>query len=207
MKRQQGASLLLTLLMMICVMLIGVSASQMALEGEQAARAGRDRQVAFQAAEDALNDAERDVAGGAPGAGGPGDAGNGGANGNAAHRAMFGAAAEWGDGCAAPGQGLAARAAEGAAPVWQRIDLSGAEDTGRCSLEFGAMTGAGMPTGEGFLPFKRPRYIVERMQCHQPGEDASAGASPSYCYRVTVIGFGSKPETQAVLQSVYRRKD
>jgi len=186
MKRQRGASLLLTLLMMICVMLIGVSASQLALEGEQAARAGRDRQVAFQAAEDALNDAEKDVAAG---------------------RAGFGAAAEWGDGCTAPGRGLADRAAEGSAPVWERVDLTGAEDAGRCSLEFGAMTGAGMATGEGFLPFRRPRYVVERMQCHQAGEDASVGASPSYCYRVTVIGFGSKPETQAVLQSVYRRKD
>ena len=177
--------MLLTLLMMICVMLIGVSAAQMALEGEQAARAGRDRQTAFQAAEDALNDAEKDVAAG---------------------RAALGAA-EWSDGCSPPAPGLAARAAEGTVPVWERIDLTGAEDGGRCSLEFGAMTGAGMATGEGFLPFKRPRYIVERMQCHQPGEDASAGASPSYCYRVTVIGFGSKPETQAVLQSVYRRKD
>ena len=206
MKRQHGASLLLTLLMMICVMLIGVSASQLALEGEQAARAGRDRQTAFQAAEDALNDAERDVAAGAPGAGAPGS-GDGGADGPAARRAMFGASAEWGDGCSPPGQGMAERAAEGAAPVWERVDLTGAEDGGRCSLEFGAMTGAGMPTGEGFLPFQRPRYIIERMQCHQPGEDARAGASPSYCYRVTVIGFGSKPETQAVLQSVYRRKD
>jgi len=171
---------------MLCVMLVGVSASQLALEGEQAARAGRDRQVAFQAAEDAMSDAESDVDGGRP---------------------IFGAATEWGDGCSAPGQGLAARVAEGAAPAWQRIDLTGAEDGGRCSIEYGAMTGAGMATGEGFLPFRRPRYIVERMQCHPQGEDASAGAAPSYCYRVTVVGFGSKPETQTVLQSVYRRKD
>lgn len=194
MKRERGVTLLLALLMMICVMLIGASAALMAIEGERAARAGRDGQVAFQAAEDALNDAERDV--GADGNSAPG-----------ARRTLFSGGAEWGDGCSAPGQGMAAKAAAGQAPVWERVDLTGEEDAGRCSLEFGSMTGASMQTGEGFLPFRRARYIVERILCHQPGEDASAGAAPSYCYRVTVIGFGSRPETQVVLQSVYRRKD
>jgi type IV pilus assembly protein PilX len=193
-KRERGVTLLLALLMMICVMLIGASAALMAIEGERAARAGRDGQVAFQAAEDALNDAERDV--GADGNPAPG-----------ARRTLFSGGSEWGDGCSAPGQGMAAKAASGQAPVWERVDLMGEEDGGRCSLEFGSMTGASMQTGEGFLPFRRPRYIVERILCHQPGEDASAGAVPSYCYRVTVVGFGSRPETQVVLQSVYRRKD
>lgn len=195
MRPERGVTLLLALLMMVCVMLIGASAALIAIEGEQANRAGRDGQVAFQAAEDALNDAEKDV--GADGASAP----------DPGRRALFSGAGEWHDGCSPPDQGLAAKASAGEAPVWQRVDLSGADDSGRCSLEFGAATGAGMPTGAGFLPFRRPRYIVERMQCHQPGDDASAGAAPSYCYRVTVIGFGSQPETEVVLQSVYKRKE
>jgi len=172
MSRQLGVALLLTLLMMICVMLIGVSAAQMALEGEKAARAARDGHVAFQAAEDALSDAEKDIAS----AGGP-------------HG------------------GLVARAASGQTPAWQRIDLTGAVAGDEGSVEYGSFTGAEMETGQGFQPFRRPRYIIERMECHQPGEDASAGAPPKYCYRVTAIGFGAKPGTQLVLQSVYRRKE
>lgn len=197
MRRERGVTLLLALLMLVCVMLIGVSAAFIAIEGEQAARAGRDGQVAFEAAEDALNDAERDIgADGGPDPAGPG-----------VRRELFTGGAAWGDGCSPPGQGLAAKALADAAPAWERVDLTGEEDGGRCSLEFGSMTGASMQTGAGFLPFRRPRYVVERILCHRPGEDASAGAAPSYCYRVTVIGFGSKPETEVVLQSVYKRKE
>ncbi|NGZ88498.1 pilus assembly protein [Duganella sp. SAP-35] len=102
--------------------------------------------------------------------------------------------------------GLHARAAAGKPPVWQRVDLSGAEDGGACTVAHGSYTGASTPTGEGFLPFKKPRYLIERMECHQPGDDASsAAASTRYCYRVTVIGFGAKPGTEVVLQSVFSK--
>ncbi|HEY1147855.1 MAG TPA: PilX N-terminal domain-containing pilus assembly protein, partial [Pseudoduganella sp.] len=60
-RRERGVALLVTLLMLVAVLLLGASASTMALLGEQAARAERDRLVAFQAAEDALMDAERDI--------------------------------------------------------------------------------------------------------------------------------------------------
>jgi type IV pilus assembly protein PilX len=92
-------------------------------------------------------------------------------------------------------------------PVWQQVDLSGVEDGGGCTAMHGAYTGAAMPTGEGFLPFKKPRYLIERMACHQPGDDAAASAPPHYCYRVTAIGFGSRPETEVVLQSVFSKPE
>lgn len=65
MRRERGVALLLCLLMLILVMLLGVSAAQLSLQGEKAARGERDREVAFQAAEDALADAERDIQEGA----------------------------------------------------------------------------------------------------------------------------------------------
>jgi len=98
--------------------------------------------------------------------------------------------------------GLCRHAVAGMAPVWQAIDLSGDETH---TVGYGQYTGATMQTGQGFLPFKRPRYIIERMACHRAGEDASA--PPAYCYRVTAIGFGARPATQVVLQSVYRKPD
>ncbi|MEO5932706.1 MAG: PilX N-terminal domain-containing pilus assembly protein [Duganella sp.] len=162
--RERGVALLVCLLMLILVMLLGVSAAQLSLQGEKAARGERDRDVAFQAAEDALVDAERDIQ---------------------------------------QGTAKVVDPACGEAPVWQRVDLSGAADGGACTTEYGVATGAAMQTGQGFLPFKKPRYLIERTECRQPGEDASAGTATSYCYRVTVIGFGAKRATQVVLQSVF----
>jgi type IV pilus assembly protein PilX len=172
--RQRGVAVLVCLMMLILAMLLGVSAAQMSLQGEKAARGERDRDVAFQAAEDALADAERDI--------------------------------QAGPAVVAPCDALPA-AVPATAPVWQRVDLSGAEDGGKCTLAYGAQTGAAMATAEGFLPFRKPRYVIERMACHPPGEDASAGAAVSYCYRVTVIGFGARPGTEVVLQTVFSKPE
>lgn len=191
MGRQRGIALLVSLMLLLMVMLLGVSAAQLALQGEKAARGERDRDVAFVAAEGGLMDAERDIED----------------SGDPARRVAFEGGDGFADGCAGGGVGLRKRAAAGEAPVWQAVDLSGATDGGACTATHGAYTGALLPAGEGFLPFKKPRYLVERMACHQPGDDASAEAAPKYCYRVTAIGFGARPETEAVLQSVFSKPE
>lgn len=199
--RQRGVALLICLLMLIMVMLLGVSAAQLSLQGETAARGERDRDVAFLAAEDALADAELDIQGGADG--GAGDAAP------TVRSDAFGpdATEAFSANCGAGASGLRTRAPDSAPPVWQSVDLSGTEDGGACTVIYGAYTAAQMPIGEGFLPFKKPRYVIERMECHQPGEDASAGAASRYCYRVTAIGFGAKPATEVVLQSVFSKPE
>jgi type IV pilus assembly protein PilX len=196
MRGQKGATLLMALLMLVAVMLAGASAALLALHGERAARGERDRQIAFQAAEDALADAERDIAGDA---------------GLEARAAVYSADAALPAVCGTDGGGagggVLARAESGETPHWQAVDLGGGEDGGACTTEHGAYSGAAMPTGQGVLPFKRPRYLIERMPCHLPGEDASAVAQPRYCYRVTAIGFGPRPEAEVVLQTVYRKPE
>jgi type IV pilus assembly protein PilX len=191
MKRPRGVVLLVSLMLLIMVLLLGVSAALLVLQGEKAARSERDRDVAFLTAEDALKDAERDIQDSS----------------DPARRAAFEGGDAFGDKCGAGGVGLRARAPAGVAPVWQEVDLSGNEDGGACTVTHGTYTAAVMPTGEGFLPFKKPRYVIERMECHQPGDDASAGAPPKYCYRVTASGFGAKPETEVVLQSVFSKPE
>ncbi|TFW20894.1 pilus assembly PilX family protein [Duganella callida] len=193
MKAQRGMALVVSLVLLIMVMLLSVSAVQWSLQGEKAARAERDRDVAFQSAEDAVTDAERDIQG----------------SGSPVRQAAFdgGDPKAFAAECGAGGAGLRVRAEAGKAPVWQKVDLSGAEDGGACTVTHGTFTGASMQTGEGFLPFKKPRYVIERMECHQPGDDASAGAAPHYCYRVTVIGFGAQRETEVVLQSVFSKPE
>jgi type IV pilus assembly protein PilX len=204
--RQRGVTLLVAMLILVAVVLVGASAARLALQGEQAARAGRDRQVAFQAAEDALMDGERDVARPAVDGDGPvsatADVWN-------ARSALFGFDTAQGfvDGCGTGpvNAGLCARTGGGAAPAWQAVDLSGIEDGGGHTVQFGGYSGAFMQTGTGFLPFRRPRYLIERVPCHQPGDEV--GAAGGYCYRVTAIGFGARPETEVVLQSVYRKAE
>lgn len=182
--RQHGAVLLTALFLMLAVLMIGVSAARTALNGEKSARHDRDRHIAFNAAEAALRDAERDIEGGA---------------GPASERtALFVSASSGGfaDGCGeGAASGLCLPAAAGAAPVWQSLDLAGAEAR---TVPYGRFTGAAMAVG-GILPARLPRYIIELVPL--------AGATPAHgaFYRITAVGFGSRDTTRVVLQSYYRK--
>lgn len=146
-----------TFLLMLATLTLGTSAAHMAVLGEKAARAERSRLIAFQAAEDALMDAEHDI------------------------NANLGQSLE-----------VSAPTPDDGAPAWQTIDLAG-----NASTEYGALTGAAMDTGQGAAPFRRPRYLVERI-AYTP-----AGQAPAHYYRVTVIGFGQRPGAETVLQASY----
>lgn len=108
-----------------------------------------------------------------------------------------------GAGAASSNLGLCLRAADAAVPVWQQVDLADDSAASR-SVPYGQFTGAVMPTGEGFLPFKRPRYVIELLPYAAQGEDA--GPAQRFFYRVTAIGFGSGEGSEVVLQSVYRKQ-
>jgi type IV pilus assembly protein PilX len=186
--RERGVTLLVTMLLLVGVLLLGASAAHMAVLAERSARAERDHLLAFEAAEDALMDAEHDIEGQGTD---PARAGQFAldADGKAPAMADCTAAGE------GPEQGLCAAAATGdATPAWLALDLA---QTG--SIPFGTLTGATMATGQGTLPFQRPRYLVERLA--RPGVDGR----PSYQYRVTAVGFGSRPGNEVVLQTSYRR--
>lgn len=185
------------LCLLVIILLLGISAAQMALQGEKAARGERDRQIAFQAAEEALVDAENDIEGlpGAPG-----------------RSSLFapGSAAGFADGCGEGGAlGLCLPAAPDAPALWLSTDLDGAE-AGSRTVPYGQFTGAVMQTGQGFLPSRRPRYLIELLPFHPPGAQAAAAAggmaTESYVYRITAIGFGAQESTQVVLQSYYRKQ-
>ena len=195
--RHGGATLVYVLCLLVIILLLGISAAQMALQGEKAARGERDRQIAFQAAEEALVDAQNDIEGlpGAPG-----------------RSSLFapGSAAGFADGCGEAGAlGLCLPAAPDAPALWLSTDLDGAEGSSR-AVPYGQFTGAVMQTGQGFLPSRRPRYLIELLPFHPPGAQAAAVAgglaTESYVYRITAIGFGAQESTQVVLQSYYRKE-
>ena len=194
--RRGGAILVYVLCLLVIILLLGISAAQMALQGEKAARGERDRQIAFQAAEEALVDAQNDIEG-LPGALG--------------RSSLFapGSAAGFAVGCGDGGAlGLCLPAAPDAPALWLSTDLDGAEGSSR-AVPYGQFTGAVMQTGQGFLPSRRPRYLIELLPFHPPGAQAAVTgglATESYVYRITAIGFGAQESTQVVLQSYYRKE-
>lgn len=195
--RHGGATLVYVLCLLVIILLLGISAAQMALQGEKSARGERDRHIAFQAAEEALVDAQNDIEGlpGAPG-----------------RSSLFApdSAAGFADGCGeGSALGLCLAASPDAPALWLSTDFDGDEGSSR-SVAYGQFTGAIMQTGQGFLPSRRPRYLIELLPFHPPGAQATAVAggmaTESYVYRITAIGFGAQESTQVVLQSYYRKQ-
>lgn len=192
--QQRGASLIVSLLMLIAVLMLGISSAQIALQGEKAARNDRDRQIAFQAAEAGLMDAELDI----ENAAGPNSRSS-----LFTSRSVEGFTPQCGRGLSNRYLGLCLRAAEGATPVWQTVDFL---ETGNnaTSVPYGHFTGQYFQTGAGQLPGKPPRYIIEVMPFNAEGAGAT-GEDITYFYRVTSIGFGMRDSTQVVLQTFYRK--
>jgi type IV pilus assembly protein PilX len=192
--RQQGAALVVSLLMLVAILLLGISAAQIALQGEKASRNDRDRQIAFQGAEAALMDAEMDIE-------------NSTATGSRSKIFARDSKEGFADGCGAGTDstylGLCTRAADGALPVWKTVNFLDQSKNAK-SVPYGQFTGQFYETGKGSLPERKPRYIIELMTYNRAGEGASQ-EDVTYFYRVTAIGFGTRSTTQVVLQTFYRK--
>lgn len=192
--RQSGAALIVTLMMLIAVLALGIAAAQMALQGDKAARNERDRQIALQAAEAALLDAETDIENSPDPA--------------RSRSTLFAPDRTEGfvEGCGAGKTnrylGLCLRAA-GETPVWLAVDFL-ADGAAARTVPYGHFTGQFFEAGLGTLPARPPRYVIELMPFNMPGEAATAG-DLGYFYRITAIGFGTRESTQVVLQSFYRK--
>jgi type IV pilus assembly protein PilX len=191
--RQRGFSMIVVLIILGILSLLGVAATQMTLLTERSARFDRDWQIAYQAAEAALLDAEFDIRG---------------PNTSAASRtSTFSATGLLGftDGCGSgtADRGLCMPAASGKA-IWYTVDFM---DTGALSAKtvaFGDFTGRNLDIGTtGIRPARAPRYIIEALPDRTPGGSASA---QRFLYRVTAMGFGPRDDTQAVLQMYFRKE-
>lgn len=192
MTRPVGSALLMCLLVMAVALMLSLSGARIALQEERAARNDRDRKTAFQAAEAALLDAQRDIEQRA----------------SASPRATLLASA-WpvfpvgcGAGAANPLLGLCA--AQGAAPAWLAVDFRDEGEATMRSVPYGRFTGRTMPVGGGALPARRPRYLIEAYPDRRAGSSADlAGAGALYC--ISAVGFGVQEDTQVLLQACYRR--
>lgn len=202
-RSQRGMSLMMVLMMLIIITVLGVGAASLSLVNERSARNDRDSEVAFQAAEAALMDAEIDISG-------P----------NTSSNQRLCSFSDKDDisafvpacGGAGGSQGLCTASASGAAPAWLQVDFS-VTDSSAKSVALGAFTGQTYmkaPTGGGSASTARlPRYVIEAIP-DNGGYEADQLASASsgkkkFLYRVTAIGYGVRDETQIVLQSTVRK--
>ena len=189
--RERGFSLIVVLLLLVVVTVLGIGAAQLSLVNERSARNDRDTEIALQAAEAALIDAELDILG---------------PNASPASRlCLFNDrdVAPFVQGCGTGANlGLCAPSAPGAAPAWMTADIS---PSSKVAVPSGTFTGQKYLVGQGVTPAALPRYIVEVMRNNGGWqanrlESASAG-NATHLFLVTAIGFGVDAQTQLVLQT------
>ena len=197
-KRQRGAILIVSLLFLVILTLLGVTAMTGTTMEERMAGNTRDTGLALQAAEAALRDARRDI-NGLPVAGG--------GRGVPMHGSMFGNAAGTAGTCSPANQGLCLPAKNPDGTDYMRApgavlpNMPNHDMLGTPSVRYGQFTGAlamgGAPTG---VLANQPRYIIEVFCLQQLGESLER-----FCtfYRITARGYGRNPNTQVTLQETF----
>lgn len=203
-RRVTGLSLIVVLLILVVVSILGISATQYALQAERASRYDRDYQVGWQSAESALIDAEAEIFGQVP------------ASVTTRRTSLFTAArtADFAQNCAATAtlRGLCAATPDGDRPAWLTVDFTDTSSTAK-TVAFGTYTGRTYQgSGTGIAPAQLPRYVIELVDASQlqlPGTNAKLNednTSTPLVYRVTASGFGPKVQTQVVLQALIRKE-
>ena len=204
---QRGVSLVVVLLILVIVSLLGVASIQISRMATQSARNERDTQIAWQAAEAALLDAELDILG-MP-------------SGNTSKRGFNQAdptdpantinlfdrkntdVSQFAEGCGTSGKnkGLCEIKA-GAQANWLAVDFLASSN--QRYVTFGEYTGRSFQSGaSGIQPAHPPRYIIELID--DPNMERTKDIeSRRYIFRITAVGFGPNEKTQVVLQSIYR---
>lgn len=194
-KQAGGFALITALVMLLIITVLALGGSRLALDSKRMSRNQRDRDIALQAAEAALRDAEYDITAGvrnanfsqASATGFPGSGCNTGATQSSTSTL-----------------GLCA-SGDSTNPIWNTVSwvASGANVQ---TVGYGDFTGRTFPTGSGLLPTQKPRYIIEQMNYAKTGADAS-GVDRAFFYRITAVGWGPNNNAPVMLQSYYVKTD
>lgn len=181
--RQRGVSLTATLLFTVAALLLGVSVMGINVMQERMVGNTRDRDLAFQAAEAALREAEDDILRNiTPDAGFSDDCAQG--------------------LCTVPSQRIASTALR-ALPVEQQPGFSWTSDAR--TRQYGEFSTAGnFPNVAA-----QPRYVIENLGLmpRPPGTSVlpTEPVTERYAYRVTARATGARAETVVILQSIFYR--
>ena len=201
---QRGLALVFVLLMMAIAITAALFAARSTLLGDKASRNDRDHQIAFQSAELALGDAERDIMDatlaltvstargckfGNPAAGLVADPG---CSSNGERRGLCGV--------------NAASQASPSTPIYEQINWEETSDASRVYMNYGEKTGrsAELTTGSGAppQPAKPPKYIIVQSpvkpQLALPGGKVFQVQA---AYKVYALGYGVDVNTKVVLEA------
>lgn len=193
---QHGVSLIVVLLILVIVSILGAGGAQIAMMAERGSRNDRDMQVAWQAAEAALMDAEFDIHGrqGVPGS----------------RQIVFKDMHSENSFVAGCGnevvdRGLCTLNTTGL-PAWLSVDFTATGNKARTAA-FGEFTGRAFAASSGgasggVQPAQAPRYIIEPIPDQAADRDLAKAAN--YVFRVTAMGFGPRSDIRAVSQIIYR---
>jgi type IV pilus assembly protein PilX len=177
---ERGASLIIGLIFLVILSVLAASSSRIGILDERMARFHRDRNLAAQAAEGALQDARADIT---------------------TVRRLIGTIGATPT-CNGVGyKGVCMPAASGP-NVWELY----LEDTTR-SVQYGEATGLAASelfpaaTQSGGV-IAQPRYLIEPIPDIE-GQSLRAPGS-NFLYRITAIGYGASSGTRVVIQETYR---
>ena len=178
--RLRGASLIMVMMILVIVSLLGIGGAQIALMSERGARNDRDLQVAWQAAESALLDAEFDMT-----------------DTTSSRKAVFNGKdiSKFVSDCSTAGTADGLYDFRGCPkPAWLTLNFSSTTAT-----VFGAISGKTFASGNvGVQPAQAPLYMIELVA------DPLDKTNTSFVYRVTAMGFGPRTDIQAVSQMIFR---
>jgi type IV pilus assembly protein PilX len=183
-QRQRGAILVIALMFLVLLTIISVSSISGVTLEEKMAGNMREQNVAFQAAESALRDAEIDLETGIGGTG---------------NRDPMTIAASFANNCS--GAFTFGVCLQPAAPpaTWQAQivtpstwDWTNANKT----TAYGTFTGAAALVGV----VRQPRYVVEYLQ----EKDDTSTTPATRFFRISARGWGANANTTVTLQTVYR---
>lgn len=199
MRRQRGAILIISLMFLVVLTMLALTTMGGITLEERMSGQYRDLNVAFQAAESALRDAERDVWGvGAAGANTPRSP-------IISGRTGFGDLSDTTNGTCSTdatvmGRGLCLASATGPIPPFPTHDLGPASTV---AVPYGRFTNATQ------LPrvSAQPRYIIEAIWLNIVPPPTVQSLAPvtgvTTYYRITAQGFGVNTNTRITLQEMY----
>lgn len=172
MTEQHGSVLVVSLLILLIMTLLGITAMSTTTLEEKMAGNIRDENIAFQAAEAALRDGEADVIG------------------NNIPESSFVAA------CTG---GLCLPAAVGSSPQWEVVDWA---PSGTTSRKYGSATGAAALTGVGQAPRYIIELLRDIPNSNGSLTTGITAPKTKTAYRITAVGYGANAATTVVLQAV-----
>ncbi|MEX8494419.1 PilX N-terminal domain-containing pilus assembly protein [Sphaerotilus sp.] len=181
-RNESGFSLVTVLMMMVVLVSLALAGMNSSLVQERMAGNARDRNIALQAAEAALRDAEADI------------------EANLSVASPFVSACTSGL-CLPPSMTSSNPTSQ---PLWQTVDWSASAAKSRA---YGSVTGATALPGVS----APPRYIVELLPVLPPvsGQSANLGNSDdgtAQAFRISVRATGLRTSTVVILQSTYVKR-